>query len=318
MTKLSIIIPIYNGERFIERCLNSIVSQDNGKIEVILVDDGSKDKSAEICKTYTEKYYYVHYYYKENGGVSSARNLGLKKITGDYVWFVDIDDEIASGAINEVFSSTGADLTVYNFYRVSKEKTLIDLKNKQQNYKLVDHNDFFTNFIFKYKLANGPLNKIYKMEIIKKFGLSFNESLKIGEDFAFNLNYYKQIKNIEFKSAPVYLYYIVQGSAMQSKNPKVFSYQQTIAEIVKKEYGNLLLPLIMEQFLLMQLVCGINQSKERGVEGKEIKKLTKKYIQEIMGGKRFSKRVVNNFLNSENASFLSKIKFKINYSKYIG
>lgn len=318
MTKLSIIIPIYNGERFIERCLNSIVKQDNGKIEVILVDDGSKDKSAEICKTYTEKYYYVHYYYKENGGVSSARNLGLKKITGDYVWFVDIDDEIASGAINEVFSLAGADLTVYNFYRVSKEKTFIDLKNKQQNYKLVDYNDFFTNFIFKYKLANGPLNKIYKMEIIKNFGLSFDENLKIGEDFTFNLMYYKQIKNIEFKSAPIYLYYIVEGSAMQSKNPKAFSYQQRIAEIIKNEYKDILKTDILEQFLLMQLVCGINQAKERGANKKEIKELTKNYIKEIMKGKRFTRRVVNNFLNSENASFLSKIKFKINYKIFIG
>ena len=317
MTKLSIIIPIYNGERFIERCLDSIVSQDNGNIEVILVDDGSKDKSAEKCAKYTSKYTYIQYHYKENGGVSSARNLGLKKITGDYVWFVDIDDEIASGAINEVFSSIGADLTVYNFYRVSKEKTLIDLKNKQQNYKLVDYNDFFTNFIFKYKLANGPLNKIYKTELIKKDAISFDENLKIGEDFTFNLMYYKQIKNIEFKNFPIYLYYIVQGSAMQSKNPKAFSYQQRIAEIIKNEYKDILKTDILEQFLLMQLVCGINQAKERGANKKEIKELTKNYIKEIMGGKRFSKRVVNNFLNSENASFLSKIKFKIKYRKFI-
>lgn len=311
MTKLSIIIPIYNGERYIKRCLESIVSQDNGKIEVCLIDDGSKDKSAEKCAKYTSQYPFIQYFYKENGGVSSARNLGLQKISGDYVWFVDVDDTIASNAIEEVFSSIGADLTIYNFYRVAQENTLIDLENKQGIYEIVDLNDFFSNYILKYKLANGPLNKIYKTELIKKIGLKFDEDLRIGEDFAFNLIYYKQIKSFEFKSAPIYLYYMVEGSAMHSKNTKVFSYQQAIAEIIKNEYKDILKTDILEQFLLMQLVCGINQSKERGVDKNEIKKLTKKYILEIMDGKRFSKKVVNNFLKSEGAGILSRIKFKI-------
>ena len=77
MTKLSIIIPIYNGEKFIQKCLEPIVAENNEAIEVVLVDDGSMDESATICKKYAAIYPWIKYYYKQNGGVSSARNFGL-------------------------------------------------------------------------------------------------------------------------------------------------------------------------------------------------------------------------------------------------
>ena len=318
MTKLSIIIPIYNGESFIERCLESIICQNNGKIEVYLIDDGSIDNTAKICANYTSKYSYIYYFYKQNGGVSSARNLGLEKITGDFVWFVDIDDEITDNAINEVFLSQGADLTICNFYKVNQQKKLIDLKNEEGILQIEDLNKFFTNYVFTYKLANGPLNKIYKTELIKKHKLSFDEHLKIGEDYTFNLLYYKHIKKVEFKKAPIYLYYHTEGSAMNSKNTEVFSYRHQIAQIIKNEYKNILNSLILEQFLLMTLVSAIRLSNERGVDNKQIRESIRKYMKDIMEGNRFSYITVNNFLSSEGVGILSKIKFKLRFARLIG
>ena len=96
---------------------------------------------------------------------------------------------------------------------------------------------------------------------------------------------------------------------MKSKNKDVFTYQAKIAEVVKNTYKDKLSQEVLQQFLLMQLVCAINQSKERGVDRKQLKEYVKNYMREMMEGKRFSRNVVNNFLESEGVGFLSKIKF---------
>ena len=137
MNKLSIIIPVYNGEKFIDRCMHSILCQDNGHVQILLVDDGSRDKSAEICDRYAADYPSVSCIHKPNGGVSSARNAGLERATGDYVWFVDIDDEIADGAIETIFASGDAPLTVYDFRTVT-DGIISDpvLKNSDFTYRI--------------------------------------------------------------------------------------------------------------------------------------------------------------------------------------
>ena len=105
MKLVSVIVPCYNGEKDIERCLNSIVNQTYKKIEVIVVDDGSKDNSKELIKEYVNNYPNVNYYYKKNGGLSSARNFGLKKATGDYIAFVDSDDYIDLKMLEKMYNS---------------------------------------------------------------------------------------------------------------------------------------------------------------------------------------------------------------------
>ena len=317
MNKLSIIIPIYNGARFISKCLDGIIEQDNGLIEIILIDDGSIDESANICRKYAEENAWIKYFSKENGGVSSARNLGLEKATGDYVWFVDIDDQIANGAIQTIFSTSTAELLVYGFNIIDGDtEKRVQLNNRDDCINLEDKNFFFKNFVFTYKLNNALWNKVFDLSVIKKYALRFNESIKIGEDFLFSLSYYRFIKHICFYPQMIYCYYIHAGSAMKSKNAAVFSYQQEIAKTVKSLYADDLDITVMQQFLLMQLVCAVNQSKERGVDKKMLKQYVKSYMQDIMEGEHFSRQVVNNFLNSEGVGFLSRIKFKIAYFKY--
>lgn len=316
MKSLSIVIPIYNGEKFIENCVESIAKQNNGKIEVVLINDGSTDNTSLICAALAEKYSFVSYYEKVNGGVSSARNFGLDVIIGEYVWFVDADDCIVNGAINEIFKIQ-SDLAVFNFMQLNNTKeTLVNLVEENHLYVLNGYDDFFKDYIFRYKLNNALWNKVFKLSIIKENRISFNENIKIGEDYLFSLCYYRVIKDIYFSTTPIYVYYINDSGAMQSKNKNVFTYQAKIAAIVKNGYKDYLRLEILQQFLLMQLVCGINQSVERGVDKKQLKSYIKCYMQEIMEGNRFFRRVVNNFLTSEGATFLSKIKFKLSYFKY--
>lgn len=317
MNKLSIIIPVYNGEKFIDRCLESILSQDNGKLEIILVNDGSSDKSAEICDRYASECQAVRCIHKPNGGVSSARNAGLNHATGDYIWFVDVDDEIADGAIDVIFSSTDAPITVYNFRTVANGNLSAPvLANGDYTYKIENFDDFFVKYVFAYKLSNSLWNKVYRADIMRDNAMSFREDIRIGEDLLFNLEYSKYAKNITFSDYDIYRWYIIPGSAMHSKNTKVFEYQQKIAESVKNEYKGILSDEVLDQFLLVQLVCGINQSRERGLDKKLLKAYAKAYMTDIMDGKRFSRRVVDNFLKSEGAGLLSRIKFKIFYAEY--
>lgn len=117
MYKVSVIIPIYNNEKYIGRCLDSLVSQTLEGIQVIMVNDGSVDSTEEICKSYADKYSGFEYYYKENGGSASARNMGLEHAVGEYIGFVDSDDYIEADMFEKMYLSAiengGADM-VFN------------------------------------------------------------------------------------------------------------------------------------------------------------------------------------------------------------
>lgn len=318
MNKLSIIIPVYNGEKYIDRCLESVLSQDNGKLEIILINDGSRDNSAELCDKYASSYPFVKCIHKANGGVSSARNAGLEAVTGDYVWFVDVDDEIADGAIDVIFSSPEAPLTVYDFCTVTDGVMSAPVLNNVDHVCDIDSLDnFFDEYIFSYRLSNSLWNKIYSTDVIRRNYMSFREDIRIGEDFLFNLLFYKNTPKIHLNGCGIYRWHIVPGSAMHSKNQKVFEYQKMIADAVKKEFNSALTREKLEQFLLLQLVCAINQSKEREMSKKQIKLYISEYIGSIMVGEKFSRKVVDAFLDGEGASFLSRVKFKLEHKKII-
>lgn len=99
---LSIIIPVYNVEKYIERCLDSIITSESQNYEVILIDDGSTDKSLEICQKYEKKFKNIFVFSKKNGGASDARNFGNTKARGEYIWYIDSDDYITPNAVNEI------------------------------------------------------------------------------------------------------------------------------------------------------------------------------------------------------------------------
>lgn len=104
---ISIIVPAYNVEAYIAECLDSVIKQDNGRVEIVLVNDGSTDNTDEICRKYAEKYNIIRYFSKDNGGLSHARNYGIDKALGEYVNFLDSDDYLPDGAIEQLCNSIG-------------------------------------------------------------------------------------------------------------------------------------------------------------------------------------------------------------------
>lgn len=210
--KISIIIPIYNGEKYIERCLYSVQKQTYKDFEVLLIDDGSTDNSKKICKQFVERDNRFLYFYKNNGGAGTARNFGLEKCSGEYVVFPDCDDWVDERYLEILYNQMiemNLDLCICNSRHYDNDGTT--KKNKKKYYG----NDIFfqtnesvkENYLMLLKLGfvQGPSDKIYRMSIIKENNLKF-PALKRSQDVVFNLDYLNFVNRFKVSNIPLYNY----------------------------------------------------------------------------------------------------------------
>lgn len=293
---VSIIVPIYKVEEYLDECIESIVHQTYPNIEIILVDDGSPDRCPQLCDEWAKKDNRIKVIHKENGGVSSARNAGINLAKGEWIWFVDSDDTAQINAIEELAEYlNAADLIVFN-------AKIDELYTKDEK--------FFYNYYFRYQFGFEPWNKLYKKSIIEDHGLRFDLKEKIGEDLLFNIMYYKFAEKYYFTDKHCYNYRIRENSAMNSNNSIRLKQQLRLFSKIFDFYSNELDESILAQLFIMHLISGINQCGKSNIGESDCKLITnslKKY--------NFSKKTLNlaigNFLNCENASFLGKIRIKI-------
>ena len=200
---VSIIIPVYNSEKTLYRCIGSILSQALKNWELILIDDGSKDKSSSICDEYAKNDDRIKVFHKENGGVSSARNLGIDKAKGKWITFVDSDDWIVNGALDINYNEIDEDLLLFSYYSMSlQEKKLerIDeciLTNKENLNSFLS--EYLINTIFR-----SPWSKLFKRE--KLTNIRFDEKIRIGEDTLFMLDFLKEIQSCRVFNKVFYVY----------------------------------------------------------------------------------------------------------------
>lgn len=213
MKKVSIIIPVYNVEKYIDRCLNSLVNQTLKDIEIIVVNDGSPDNSQNIIDKYVKKYpRKIKSFIKENGGQGSARNFGLTKATGEYIGYVDSDDYVELDMYEKLYKKAkerNYDIVTCGNYNVSE-----DYKYKNPDGVLKTYSNKIENTMFG-KMA--VWNKIYKKDILIKNNLTFKEKVWY-EDLAFTLKTIINAKTYAFVDKPLYNYLIRQGSTMNNSN----------------------------------------------------------------------------------------------------
>lgn len=203
---ISIIIPVYNGESTIERCISSVLSQSYENYEIIVVDDGSSDNSHSVIARYNDNR--IKYVKKENGGVSSARNLGIELSCGDYVLFLDCDDELNSGALEKYASiakNTSADVI----------STAIRIRKNGENCSVIgfDSDKFFGYDIFSHILVSPEKfgyagGKMVKRSLITDNALKFDTEMKTQEDLSFLLDAYALGSSFQFSSFEGYIYNI--------------------------------------------------------------------------------------------------------------
>lgn len=206
---ISIIVPIYNKEKYLRRCIESIINQSYANLEVILINDGSTDNSLKICKEY-ESDSRIKVIDKMNGGVSEARNIGIKSSHGEKILFIDADDYIENDYVEKI-SEFNEDLVICGYYMEKDGKRTVMnsydtlLSTKSDIHKKVLDKKYI-------KLLVTPYLKLFKRDIIEKFNIEFEKNISYGEDACFVFDYVYHCESLRFISYCGYINEILDGT----------------------------------------------------------------------------------------------------------
>ena len=235
---ISIIVPVYNGEKYLRDCVDGILGQTVSDLEILLIDDGSTDGSGAICDAYATKDKRVRVFHKENGGVSSARNLGLDNARGEWIAFVDSDDLVTPNFCEIMMDNKSEDLIVCSFETLGNTEDKYILKDRclsKKGFSIVI-NDYLSNIHF-----TTSWGKLFKKSILESCKLRFHQNINSAEDTLFVYEYLQHISSILIKSDIAYLYRQTDGG-LSHKNLSVDMAIDTITTVVfvmrslEKEY----------------------------------------------------------------------------------
>lgn len=252
---VSVIVPVYNVETFLKRCIDSILAQTYQNFELLLVDDGSRDKSGEICDDYAAKDHRVHVFHQENKGVSSARNFALKNIRGGYVIFCDSDDWIDSSYIDDFnFLTHDADLYIQGaIYEVNS----VDYSYRGFNEKFCSNvNEVKMNFFNQGLDHYGyPWGKLFKADIIGENDLIFEERMSTLEDSLFYFRYMCYVKQMYVTNKYGYHYLCIDNTKRKLSDK---SHSSEEYELVSTSFANV----ISKMSIAMRLQMDFRQDLE--------------------------------------------------------
>lgn len=247
MPQISVIIPVYNTEEYLKQCIDSVLNQEEIDVELILLDDGSTDKSVYICQKYSEKYENIHFFKGKHGGVSDARNCGIKRAKGDYIMFLDSDDFLQPNVLKKMYdavSLTYADMVVGNYcYQYGK-------KQKPAEPRLVDN--LYTPLQFIHHTCVGG-NKLYSASLLKSYKIRFPK-LSLGEDLVFFHTYLSYCIRIVTIPDDIYTYRMREGSISKSYGLKALDYLKAfhLIEEVYREYPAMLKELSFDEMFYIR------------------------------------------------------------------
>lgn len=210
MLKLSIVIPVYNADKYISRCLESIVSQDTKhRYEVLLIDDGSSDNTSEICDEYTQRYRYIKTIHKQNEGVSVARNVGIEMAQGEYITFVDSDDWVTSDYVETILTQiNGRDLLFFSHNRFGGDGHIIEQCHPYRDcVGILETENFLLHLkAEQYECFGFTWNKCFRTDIIRNNNIRFIPGLNVREDEVFTNTYCRNISSVKFLQERLYFY----------------------------------------------------------------------------------------------------------------
>lgn len=216
--KYSVIIPVYNAKETLRRCLDSLVRQQFSDYELLLINDGSTDGSDAICREYANTYSCVRYFVKENGGVSSARNLGLEQAEGEYILFVDSDDYVSENyfsVISDALDNNVVDLLMFgycNFGSISAEWDTGEFNENTEVGIAIRVSSAMQQYLF-----SSLCSKAFKRHIIEQYNMCFANDLAIGEDQTFIFTYAMHICSISSLGNHLYNVDVSDGNSLSRK-----------------------------------------------------------------------------------------------------
>ena len=230
---VTIVVPVYNVEKFLNQCIESIINQNYKNFEIILVDDGSTDNSGSICDEYADKYDYIFTYHKSNSGLGLTRNYGMERANGKYIMFVDSDDFLGENSLKklvEPLKHKNYDTIIGGFTRIN-DTGKISLEKKYISAEF-SNEEVKTNVMEK-MLGNSPQkndsikmsvrNNLYSLELIKKNHIHFvSERKYISEDIVWDLDYFQYSKSVKIISSAEYYYRFNPNSLSHKYWPNKF------------------------------------------------------------------------------------------------
>lgn len=281
MTKglISVIIPVYNAQDYLDRCIKSVNNQSYNNVEIILVNDGSGDDSDKICDKYANKYINIMVIHKKNAGPAAARNDGIKISNGEFIFFMDADDYLEKNAFELLmlgYNKSKSDLVIGNFQKIknSNVESRNDISFKENRFlekkDVVEYSRLYLKKPNKYLLFAFSWGKLFKSSIIKNNKIYFDNNLHTFEDVAFNFDYLKYIKKIFFANKIIYNHLVYDNlssatTAVGNDPNKLLGYKSALKNIgvflkgnisdneIKKEIGHAFVSLTIIQLVR---ICG--------------------------------------------------------------
>lgn len=239
LPSISIIVPVYQAAATLPRCIESVLKQDMDDFELILVDDGSTDGSADICDSYQEQDDRIRVAHKENTGVSDSRNLGLRMAQGTYIQFLDSDDWLAPEACRLLFDAAennNCDLVIADFYRVIDDKIARKGAIKKEGvlacdvfsaYLMERPSDFYYGVLW---------NKLFRRDLIERYRICLDEEISWCEDIIFNLEYFIHMERVYVLRVPIY-YYVKTSKSLSNSGitlSRVIQTKMLVSEYYKE------------------------------------------------------------------------------------
>lgn len=244
---LSVIIPIYNTEEGLRRCLDSVLASSYRDFEVILVDDGSTDKSSEICREYAGKDPRIRLIRQENQGVSAARNRALEESRGKWILFVDSDDEISPDFPELVVRKEyeDQDLLIFDFFDSGQDAGIRGREAAPVFYTETDRIRLIGNTLRGWQLIGGgranlrsPCARAYRRSLLERYSVRFLPGVVMGEDILFNTEYLLRTLSCVYIPHPVYRYRVRSGSATHSFLPELWQNYCVFHQHLKKLFDS--------------------------------------------------------------------------------
>lgn len=289
-TLISVIVPVYNVDKYLKRCLDSIISQTYKNLEIILVDDGSTDTSGEICDEYAKLDGRIKAIHKENGGLSSARNAGLDIMTGEYVTFVDSDDYVSNDYVNLMYSQIckhNADIAVVSF-KMFFDGDCECIYDDVPTITVYNQKNAIRELLHIAKIKQSAWGKLYCSELYKTIRFPYG---KLYEDLAVIYKIMLKANKTVYIDAPLYQYYIRENSIMQSdfstKQYVEVEFIEESMQLVEKAYPEL------KDEICGRMVWSYCKTLHRILSSKDKAKYIKEQEEMIYKIKYYGKRLLN-------------------------
>lgn len=252
---ISVIVPAYNAEKYVERCVETLVNQTYQNLEIFLVDDGSKDETYALCQKMEARYEKVVALTKRNGGAASARNCGLSEIHGEYVAYMDADDIVLEDYVSYLYhliQKYDADVAMCDCYKMNVQESMPE-HFAEKDVHVFNREEAVANLFYRKGVTGYPVLKLWKTEVVKD-GL-FPEDMLYGEDFVYVYEMLKRCSKIVYGEKVTYIYYQNADSVNRHVNyPQLVHswnvFSDTLLTDVRKEYPALEKAVVAKNYIL--------------------------------------------------------------------